>query len=162
MAAAQAKSFADRSPDASLWWLLHDEQAAALELVDPAPGASAAPLFPRLHAQAIEMWTEAELSGLHALWWHARRGASGQAAIHRRCLSAAKWLIAELQPDNATNRPWAVHVFADVSLGDHLDANTRADASMYAQTLLHNCQVGGSIDRFSACILLDAAGAIES
>jgi hypothetical protein len=155
VAAARAAELDTRSPDAALWWLLHDAHADPRELIAPASNLPA-PLFPRLHAQAIEMWTEAELSGLHALSWHARRDAS----LVARCEGAARWLIAELQPDNATNRPWAVHVIVDLSLRNDLDATLRADASMYAQTLFHNCQVSGAIDRFCACILLDAADAL--
>lgn len=146
-AALSVKTLAARNPDAALWWLLHVPSADPMALVDGGNG----PLFPRLHAEAIEMWTEAELSGLHALWWHAQ----GDEAIRNRCLGAAEWLIAEIQPDNATNRPWSVHVFAEMALGGNVDAQ------MYAQTLMHNCIVGGSVDRFSACVMWNAAACMQ-
>lgn len=161
IARARAAELAPRNPDAALWWLLHASPTNPRELLAAAEDI-AGPLFPRLHNQAIEMWTEAELSGLHALSWHARRDPS----LAARCDSAARWLIAELQPDNATNRPWAIHVFAELSLREDIDGALRAEASMYAQTLLHNCQVGGQVsgtlDRFTACILLDAADALDN
>ncbi len=144
----RADALAARNPDASLWWLLHVPGSDSLRLVDGGKG----PLFPRLHSQAIEMWTEAELSGLHALWWHAQHSV----AIRARCLLAAEWLIAEIQPDNATNRPWSMHVFAEMAIGGN------GDAGMYAQTLMHNCMVGGSVDRFSACVMWDAADYIAN
>lgn len=106
------------------------------------------PLFRHLHARAIEVWTEGELAGLHALWWLARRDDS----LMRRARSAAAWLIAELQPDNATQRPWAIHAFAELA------AEGDIEADMYAQTLLLNATAGrDKPDRFSAAILVDAA-----
>lgn len=67
--------------------------------------------------------------------------------------SSARWLITEIQPDNATNLPWAVHVFASLAVRD--DSH---EARMYAETLMHNCMVSsGQPDTLSALILLDAA-----
>lgn len=106
------------------------------------------PLFRHLHARAIEVWTEGELAGLHALWWLARRDSS----LQRRARSAASWLIAELQPDNATQRPWGIHAFAELA------AEGDIEADMYAQTLLLNATAGrDKPDRFSAAILADGA-----
>jgi len=99
----------------------------------------------------IETSTEEELSGLHAAWRIAAR--RGDELLKARCLEAASWAVTELQPDNATNRPWGVHVFAELwmSRGD-------TGAALYAQTLLHNCQVMfGRPDRVSAVVLWDAA-----
>jgi hypothetical protein len=57
----------------------------------------------------------------------------------------------ELQPDNATNRPWAVAAFAEMAVeGD-------GDAELYADTLLHNCRVTlGRPGLLSTILLLDA------
>jgi hypothetical protein len=122
-----------------------------------APGA-AGPLFPEVHQQAIEVWTEGELTGLHALsvLASAPLDAARAQAVRARVTSAAQWLIAELQPDNATNRPWGIHVFAGLAArGDML-------ADLYAQTMLHNTLAGRlSPDRFSAAILLHAARLLE-
>ncbi|MEY4534351.1 MAG: hypothetical protein RLZZ246_669, partial [Planctomycetota bacterium] len=51
-------------------------------------------------------------------------------------------------PDNATNRPWALHAFI-------LHGST--EASLYAQTLLHNARAGGAMgDPLVQWILADA------
>lgn len=142
------------SPDVALWWALNHPDDPALGRVRTTTG----PLLPGTPRDlfdsdaawdAIEVWTEAELCALHALSHHARADASLAARID----SAIDWLMENVQPDNATNHPWAVHVFIDRWLRLH-DQNCR----MYAGTLLHNAQVGlGRPDRFSAVILLDSA-----
>lgn len=103
---------------------------------------------------AIEVWTEVELCSLHALAWFADADPSLRPLVQR----TARWLIDNLQPDNATNHPWAVHVFAAIGVcGDN------PDGSMYAQTLLHNCQIAqGRPDAFSALILKDAADSLAT
>lgn len=137
------------SPDLALWWALHDP---AVELA-PSAISGEGPLVPGLHAQGIETWTEAELCALHALWRHAERRNSS--SLRERCLSAVAWHLAELQPDNGTNRPWAVHAFV-------LAAPRLPGAIFHAQTLVHNaCVQFGRPDRLSAFILLDAADALN-
>jgi len=102
-------------------------------------------------AGTIETATEAELSGLHAAWRIARQ--RDDAGLRERCFEAAAWAVEELQPDNATNRPWGAHVFTELWL-----ARGNAGAALYAQTLVHNCQVTfGRPDRVSALVLWDAA-----
>ncbi len=103
------------------------------------------PLVGELRAEGIEAWTQAELIALHGL----SIGAWDNSAAWRRCESAARWLMAEVQPDNATNRPWAAHVFLRMWAreGD-------VDARMYAETLVSNCRVAlGKVDRLSGLIL---------
>lgn len=137
------------TPDLALWWGLHGDGFDARGEVAPAGG----PLVPQA-GLALETWTECELAALHALSWHAR---GGSAFAAERCEHAVAWLLEHLQPDNATNHPWAMHVFLDRAerAGD-------AEARMYAETLLHNAIVsGGRPDRFSACILLDAAAWLD-
>lgn len=130
-------------PWLALWVCVHDPQQDT-SLWRSGTG----PLFRHLHARAIEVWTEGELAGLHALWWLAQRDAS----LAPRARSAAAWLIAELQPDNATQRPWAIHAFSQLA------AEGDIEADMYAQTLLLNATAGRERpDRFSAAILIDAA-----
>ncbi|MBZ0171155.1 MAG: hypothetical protein K8E66_02125, partial [Phycisphaerales bacterium] len=59
-----------------------------------------------------------------------------------------------------TNHPWAVHVFLRLSLAESDRAASDA-ARLHAETLLHNALVSsGRPDRFSACLLLDAARAL--
>jgi hypothetical protein len=112
-------------------------------------------LAPELHEKPIEVWTEIELSALHALWTWRR-----DEPVRQRCLSAAAWLLENVQPDNATQHPWAVHVFAVLGVDETFAA--RAEADQYAQTLLHACMVRtGRADRFSALVLEHAARELE-
>ncbi|MEZ6243454.1 MAG: hypothetical protein R3B57_10475 [Phycisphaerales bacterium] len=134
----------------ALWRLRGGPGPDPLTLVLPGDG----PLLGQ-SGPGIESSTEQELAALHAL------GALGveldAPPLWDRLWAAADWHVRELQPDNATNRPWAVHVFLlRASRCD--DADLAAGARLHASTLLHNCQVlTGRPDRISACILLDAA-----
>jgi len=141
---------------AHAWWALHDSTALATLPID---ASADGPLLPALQSRGVEIWTEAELASLHALSWLHRQ--PGQARYAARVRKAALWLLDNLQPDNATHRPWGVHVFAALT-SDTAAPLKQADADLYAQTLLHNALVGGTLDRFSACILWDAANWLES
>ena len=97
--------------------------------------------------QAIEVWTEVELSAMHALWRLARHRSDGTlvARLHR----AVAWHLEHTQPDNATNRPWALHVFL---------REGGPEARHYAATLLHNAQAMAVRPvPLAAWILMDAA-----
>ena len=97
--------------------------------------------------QAIEVWTEVELSALHALWRWARRHAD--APVRERLHRAVRWHLEHTQPDNATNRPWALHVFL---------REGSPEARHYAATLLHNAQaLTPEPEPLAAWILMDAA-----
>lgn len=112
---------------------------------------STGPLYPHLRERGLEAWTESELSGLHALSLMGPGWAP-------RVRSAAQWLMAEMQPDNGTNRPWAVHVFLGLWMREKND-----EARLYAEALVHNSRVTlGVPDRFSAGILASAARAMEA
>lgn len=106
-------------------------------------------LSPASRDIGIEVWTETELSTLHALSWLDQG---------KRCLDAAEFMLEEVQPDNGTNHPWAIHIFIAMEA-----IFGRRDAGMYAQTLLHNAMMSsqspeaGVPDSFSALILHDAA-----
>lgn len=143
------------SSDVLLWWAIHD---AAIEIDSKllASGGEPRPLLVEEPTGPIEVWTEEELSSLHALW---HLGVErNRPELMQQALGAARWHVQELQPDNATNHPWAVHVFVVLWRLDKSDA-----AHLHAQTLLNNCQVQtGQADRFSACILLDAAKCLET
>jgi hypothetical protein len=139
--------------DCALWCSLASGYVAPVHQALAA--GDTAPLL-RLHPEtSIEVRTESELSALHALWHLA--GEAKDTDLRARCLRAARWHVDTLQPDNATNHPWAIHVFAV------LGAAGDTEASLYAQTLLHNAQVSlGRPDRLSAVILLDAADAVRA
>ncbi|MDX2115397.1 MAG: hypothetical protein SFZ24_07215 [Planctomycetota bacterium] len=141
--------------DAALWASLLGDGADAESLLGGVAGAERSEmdrgsLLPRSMHRTIEVWTETELAALHALSWLGRT--SGRSHLSARCRDAVVWHVEHLQPDNATNRPWSVHLFAEAGVAGDLDAQ------MYAETLLHNCRVGlGRPDRLSAHICLDAA-----
>lgn len=143
------------APETVLW------HAVTEPSIDPAPLLLTAHHdrpFPLLYHPAddqitIELRTEAELSALHALDHLACR--RRDAALASRVRAAAAWHLAELQPDNATGHPWAIHVFA------RLAAHRDLPALVHAEGLLHACCVGrGHADRFSALILLHSARAL--
>ncbi|MGP1272488.1 MAG: hypothetical protein ACTS22_04070 [Phycisphaerales bacterium] len=115
----------------------------------PCCGAEIRPLTDRSPDDVIEVWTEIELAAVHSAW-----ALPGWRAASE---SAARWLLEEIQPDNATNLPWAAHVFAAIA------ARGNQEARLYAETLLHNCVVGrGRPDDLSALILLDSAALLRS
>lgn len=122
------------------------------------------PILPEDPDEAIEVWSEQELSALHAAWWIARSNND----LRERLDAAVRWHTANLQPDNATNHPWAVHVFAEfaVRTGD-------AHARLHAETICSNYRVlqaqaarpdaersEDRADLFSALIMLDASRAM--
>ncbi|MDY7109292.1 MAG: hypothetical protein SYC29_11720 [Planctomycetota bacterium] len=131
-----------------LWWARFDERVDVDEiLAAPTDGS----LLPQGLFRTIEVWTDAELSALHALWWLARDRQRDD--WRRRLADARDWHLLNTQPDNATNRPWALHVFLLGGTGECIH---------YAETLLHNClTMTGRPDPLSAWILLDAARALE-
>ncbi len=142
------------SPDVALWWALIEPDPALPASLRSGrgpllPGTPRDLFDPEATWDAIEVWTEAELCALQALWHHAQ----ADPTLMPRVDSAIDWLMENVQPDNATNHPWAAAVFIDRWIRQ-ADQNCR----MYAGTLLHNAQVGlGRPDRFSAVILLDGA-----
>ena len=132
-----------RSDRDALVWGNGDRPLVWQDLVDPGSG----PLRSWPEDRAIEVWTEEELSGMHALVRLARRLDSKQA--RERLRSAVRWHIEHTQPDNGTNRPWALHAFL-------LEGSPEAHA--YAGTLLHNAlALSGRPTPLSAWILMDAA-----
>jgi hypothetical protein len=141
-----------RHPDARLWWGVLDISF----LTDDCFANTGGPLWPELVREGVEAWTLVELRGLHALWWI---GTLHQMPhLCARALDAASWHIEEMQPDNATNRPWAVHVFLQ-----HAARCGGSEGEMFAQTLLHNALItgGGKAETISAAILVDASKALS-
>ncbi len=142
------------APETIVWSSLIDPSVDLRRALRAEPDG---PLLRWARPPGIEVWTECELAALHGLWWAGL--VRNDAALRERCLAAARWHVENLQPDNATHRPWAVHVFVELGLAD-----PSAGGDLHAQTLLHNCRVGagtGEVDVVSAHILLDAAEALE-
>lgn len=148
-----ATTYLGDMPDVRLW-------SAVLKPEEPVerwltPDSQAGPLLRHHPGTSLEVFTEAELCGLHALWSLARL--RSRSDWTRRCLDAAAWHIRELQPDNATNMPWGIHVFVLLGIrrGEPL-------AMIEAECRLHNAKVsGGAPDRRSGYILMHAALELE-
>lgn len=114
--------------------------------------AGVGPLWPADRWSAIEVWTESELCGLHALARLRRTRPELAAPAAARIRSAIEWHLEHTQPDNATHRPWGLHLFL---------AHPDPEVDLYGQTLLHNFEAAGRGDRDAAWILLDAAREIR-
>jgi len=144
-----------------LWWrrALDPGAAATGELLDRVRTSNAADravdgggaLLPRDLYSAIEVWTDAELAALHAWWWLAEAADDDDARAHLARIR--DWHLEHTQPDNATNRPWAIHVFLLGATPEH---------EHYAATLLHNgLAMDGVPTPLGARLLRDAADAID-
>lgn len=119
------------------------------------PGATRAPLLEPDAYLAIEVWAECELSALHALHRLVREGESDLAA---RLEGALLWHLEHTQPDNSTNRPWALHAFLLYAQTHGPDDAAAREAALYAETLLHNMVATDARDEpLSRWILADAA-----
>ena len=131
-------------------WVRHLQAVSALPLQPDTPPPAAALRAPKPGATGLDvtLWTAA---GLHAAWRIARR--DQDAALRARLLRAMDWHLEHTQPDNATNRPWALHAFL---------LKGSADARAYAGTLLHNAvALGVCPEPLSAWILMDAAAELR-
>ena len=143
-------------PDAALWWAVVDGSPPARVTGDLAPDRAAGPLFPQESGAAIEVWTESELSAMTALWWLSRR--QGGHRLRESLFASARWHLDNTQPDNATNRPWAIPVYLELAV---LDGSP--NARLFAETLLHNAIAANGVpEPFSAQILVDAADAVDA
>lgn len=148
-----SRPVANAALDDALWAAVLDESIDPLPLLE---SEADGPLFAQGTSRTIEVWTERELSGLHALWWIAHRRERGD--VRERLANSALWHIDHTQPDNATNRPWAAHVFLQLSF-----ATGNPGARMYAETLIHNCQTTHGVpDALSGLILMDCAEALAA
>lgn len=108
-------------------------------------------LLPRDLYSAIEVWTDAELAAMHALWWLAEE--RGRDDWRARLASVRDWHLEHTQPDNATNRPWAIHVFLLGGTPEH---------EQYAATLLHDgLAMEGVPTALGGLLLRDAADALD-
>lgn len=140
-------------PDEVLWHAAvspddGERSGAADRLLAARPGTS---LVDPARFAALEVWSECELSALHALARLARLRPS--AARTARLEGLVAWHLEHTQPDNATNRPWAVHVFA---------ARPEPESWLYAETMLHNVAASDARNEaLSRWILLDASREAE-
>ena len=140
--------------DEQLWWSVANGQPILAGLISESDG-----LLPDPDAYAIEYRTMVELGALQAFWAIAIQDEDRE--LRDRALSAARWQIDELQPDNAINRPWGLPVFVELAIAEE-DETIARTAKLHAQTLLHNACINfGKPDLLSALILKDAIGLLE-
>jgi hypothetical protein len=126
--------------------------ATVLEAIRVALGDRGGALLSTDTFLAIEVWTECELAALHALTRLARHRNVEIARFSAiRAEEAIRWHLEHTQPDNATNRPWAIHAFL-------LAEDGSGEPTAYAGTLLHNMTATDARDEpLSRWILADAA-----
>jgi len=143
----------DAELDLALWYALANDtpfDEAAIAADGPLQDSKA----PSRGEIAIEVWTERELGAIQALW---TLGAQRREPnLIRRAEGAARWCVEEIQPDNSTSHPWAVNAFVSLA------AQGTIEADLYAQTLMHNAQVGtGRPGRFASVVLLASLRSLE-
>jgi len=175
-------------PEERIWRWVHDDDPALESLLLLGEGPLLPPPVPigglawresgeaawaqagwRAERWTIETWTEAELSALQATLH--RACADGGGKWLRRIASARRWHLEHTQPDNATNRPWAIPVFlapAVTGSGGAIEWGPAseveaAESRLYAETLLHNAmsQAFGAPNPLCAAILHDAASLLD-
>ncbi len=142
----------DTGLDLILWQALANDTPIDIELAGHGPLQDAN--APSRGEAAIEVWTERELAAIQALWTLGVQ--RHEPELTRRAETAARWCVQELQPDNATAHPWAVNAFVSLA------AQGDFEADLYAQTLVHNAQVGTSRPgRFASIVLLASLKSLE-
>ncbi len=145
------------APDAALWWAIVGAPIDPDDVLDRASDPTRAGSLLRRDAyDTVEVWTEGELCALQALWWLAN--SRHRADWRRRVDTALRWHLEHTQPDNATNRPWAIAPF--VHLGERENS---PEAIFYAENLLHNASAGPArATTLIAEIIADNADALRT
>ena len=142
-----------------LWRAAAGESTDVADILAVPVPAEGAPLLATDNYLAIEVWAECEFSALHAL--HRLRRTGHPAVAERgqlRIDGAVRWHLVNTQPDNSTNRPWALHVFLEASTRPDAVGIDPAEAQLYAETLLGNMlATDARTERLSRWILADAA-----
>ena len=160
------RPFGNDDPSIEAWSIAMqagDPSAASrlMGLVGEAADDEPAPMLAPRDDLAIEVWTECELSVMHAAWRIVIKadGDSGVAGLEQRVKSAIAWHLERTQPDNATTHPWGVH--AVLELG-----SPWMEAADYAASMIHaveaSSHVSTGLDPLSSWILLDAAAGLEA
>lgn len=160
------KPFSDEDPSIKAWVIAGDPtEPRAIDrfsaMLGAVQGDGPAPMLAPRDDLAIEVWTECELSVIHAAWRIVIAAPESETAtsIRERIRSAITWHLDRTQPDNATTHPWGVH--AVLELG-----TPWAESSDYAASMIHAVEAAGHAadqqDPLSTWILLDAAAGLES
>ncbi|MCP4836212.1 MAG: hypothetical protein GY895_15770 [Phycisphaera sp.] len=160
------KPFSDQDPSIEVWAIAGaPTEPGAIDrlaaMLGPAEEDQPAPMLAPRDDLAIEVWTECELSVIHAAWRIVIAAPESEitSSIRERIRSAITWHLDRTQPDNATTHPWGVH--AVLELG-----TPWAESSDYAASMIHAVEAAGHAadqqDPLSTWILLDAAAGLES
>lgn len=136
--------------DEQLWWCLASRDSFPPRALRASGGA----LTPGFGREPIESWTEREMRVMHAAVNRAL--IARDSSLFDRVLDAADWLIDNVQPDNATNRPWGIHAVVIRGLLGHSHAEHDAAGMLHAARA-----ATGEADRLSQIILRDAARNLE-
>lgn len=131
--------------DRAVWDRLASPSAALEDLPGLRLGAGDA-LTARGDDDAVEVWIDRELAVMHGLWRAART--RRDLVLRQRLLGAVSWHLEHTGTENATHRPWALHVFL-------LEGSP--EARLFAEGQLHACRADGGPDACSRWILADAA-----
>lgn len=159
------RSVGEDDPSIEAWSIAMEpmETGAAarlLTLLGPVQTGQSAPMLASRDDLAIEVWTECELSVVHAAWriLIAVPGDPGSGALRSRVVSAVAWHLEHTQPDNATTHPWGVHAFLELG-------TPWLEASDYAASMIHAVEAAGHLsneqDPLWAWILRDAAEGLD-
>lgn len=159
-------SFGPEDPAAAIWAEIGDggvTEGTVVRLLDLATGPGDAPgaWLPDMAGLAIEVWTECELSVLHAVQYVLLRldaETRETRELLRRLDLALVWHLDHTQPDNATGRPWGINAVL-------LRGHPQAEAVDYAASMLHTVQaarsMGQPLDPVVAWILRDAVDGLS-
>lgn len=98
-----------------------------------------------------EPWWQNEMVILHAVHSFALR--IGDASLIEQSLACADFHLREIQPDHATNEPWAVHAYAS-----HVDGNVTAETLWHAGHIQH----GGDLGPVARHLARDARDALAT
>ena len=159
------KPFGQDDPSIAAWTIAMkpgDPGAAKklTEVVAPHSEERSTPMMAPRDDLAIEVWTECELSIVHAAWRVVIESEESPAVrdLRGRLTSAIEWHLERTQPDNATTHPWGVH--AVLELGSPF-----VEAVDYAASMIHAVEAAGHAatepDPLSTWILLDAAAGLD-
>ncbi|MGC4032158.1 MAG: hypothetical protein QM754_10595 [Tepidisphaeraceae bacterium] len=98
-----------------------------------------------------EPWWQNEMVILHAVHSFALR--SGDASLIEQSLACTDFHLREIQPDHATNEPWAIHAYAS-----HADGNVTAETLWHAGHIQH----GGDLGPVARHLARDARDALAT
>jgi len=145
-----------RATDRRLWEVVAATPAPSARVIEAVSGlrlAGPGPLLERAGNDAVEVWVDRELAAMHAL--HRACRVLRRAEWGTRLHAAVAWHVEHTGTENATHRPWAVHVFL---LCGSSDAEFFAAGQLHAVAVEH---AAGPPDPCTAWILQDAARELD-